>query len=227
MVINHFRNSFQEGNEKQRLSWFYLHLYPYQRAINLLQIRGTCTLRSTSRTLNDPTDHHSSVYIHVCKTLLSTQPFSLSLGFSGEHVALSRRKKTEQIMASSTWVFANKCRALMAAAKSSAAAATPAPANPQAPARAAGILKVHTVSPALAEFLGSPEASRSVAIKKIWEYIKSNNLQVQNLPCTAFINLFHRCCFYAFNLSYRSFSFSLWPSMNIVEQCSVGKTFHT
>lgn len=88
-------------------------------------------------------------------------------------------------MASSARVFGNKCRALMAAAKSAAAstaATATMAAKPKAPARATGILKVQSVSPALAKFLGSPEASRSGAIKKIWEYVKSHNLQVQNSP---------------------------------------------
>ncbi|KAI3453907.1 hypothetical protein Pfo_010570 [Paulownia fortunei] len=81
-------------------------------------------------------------------------------------------------MASSARIFGNKCRALMAAAKSAPA---PAPAKPKAappaPPRATGILKVQPVSPALAKFLGSPEASRSDAVKKIWAYVKSHNLQ--------------------------------------------------
>ncbi|KAL7150566.1 hypothetical protein ABFS83_05G121400 [Erythranthe nasuta] len=81
-------------------------------------------------------------------------------------------------MATSARVFGNKCRALMAAAKSSAAAASSSTAAAaKAPPRATGILKVQSVSPALAKFLGSPEASRSGAIKQIWDYVKSNNLQ--------------------------------------------------
>ncbi|KAL3844398.1 hypothetical protein ACJIZ3_001801 [Penstemon smallii] len=83
----------------------------------------------------------------------------------------------------SSSVFGNRCRALMAAAKSSAAASTASAAKtksvakPKTPARTTGILKVQTVSPALAKFIGSPEASRSGAVKKIWEYVKSKNLQ--------------------------------------------------
>ncbi|OVA13096.1 SWIB/MDM2 domain [Macleaya cordata] len=81
------------------------------------------------------------------------------------------------------------CRVLMAAAKAtatkpssttttsslnpSAAAAPPAPKQ----SRPTGILKVTPVSPALRKFLGVPEVSRTDAVKKIWEYIKSNNLQ--------------------------------------------------
>ncbi|GFP79377.1 upstream activation factor subunit uaf30 [Phtheirospermum japonicum] len=71
-------------------------------------------------------------------------------------------------------IFGNKCRALMAAAKSTPAAAA---AEPKAPSRAAGIQKLQPISPALAKFLGSAEASRTDAVKKVWEYIKSNNLQ--------------------------------------------------
>ncbi|KAK4422445.1 Upstream activation factor subunit spp27 [Sesamum alatum] len=79
-------------------------------------------------------------------------------------------------MASSARVFGNSCRTLMAAAKSSAAS-TAAAEKPKAAGRVTGILKVQPVSPALAKFLGSPEASRSGAVKKIWEYVKSHNLQ--------------------------------------------------
>ncbi|KAL2517314.1 SWIB/MDM2 domain superfamily protein [Abeliophyllum distichum] len=82
-------------------------------------------------------------------------------------------------MASSR-VFGNNCRALMTAAKSAAAStakATTTTTAPKAKSRNAGILKVQNVSPALAEFLGSSEASRSGAVKKIWEYVKSHNLQ--------------------------------------------------
>ncbi|KAK6129886.1 hypothetical protein DH2020_036357 [Rehmannia glutinosa] len=77
-------------------------------------------------------------------------------------------------MALSARIFGNKCRALMAAANS---ASTPATAKPKAPPRATGILKVQPVSPALAKFLGSTQASRSDAVKKIWEYVKAQNLQ--------------------------------------------------
>lgn len=44
--------------------------------------------------------------------------------------------------------------------------------------RSSGITKPYPVSPALRKFLGVPEASRSDAVKKIWEHIKHNNLQV-------------------------------------------------
>ncbi|OWM83261.1 upstream activation factor subunit spp27 [Punica granatum] len=101
------------------------------------------------------------------------------------------------------------CRALLAPAPSSAAAAAKpskvaAPAKPSkaapatavaassaqekpkarkkpsprsTPSRPSGIQKVTPVSPALAEFLKSPEASRSDAVKQIWSYIKLHDLQ--------------------------------------------------
>ncbi|XP_065853035.1 protein TRI1 [Euphorbia lathyris] len=76
------------------------------------------------------------------------------------------------------------CRALLAPAKSSAAASKPtatkaAASKPKSakPARTAGILKPFPVSPALSDFLGTPEASRAGAVKQIWAYIKQNNLQ--------------------------------------------------
>ncbi|XP_022855992.1 upstream activation factor subunit spp27-like [Olea europaea var. sylvestris] len=89
-------------------------------------------------------------------------------------------------------VFGNKCRALMAPAKSAAAStststststfsstpkATKTTTATKAKSGNAGILKVQNVSPALAKFIGSSEASRSGAVKKIWEYVKSHNLQ--------------------------------------------------
>ncbi|XP_059459131.1 protein TRI1-like [Corylus avellana] len=40
-----------------------------------------------------------------------------------------------------------------------------------------GILKSVPISPALQTFMGVPEASRSGAVKQIWSYIKSQNLQ--------------------------------------------------
>lgn len=98
------------------------------------------------------------------------------------------------------------CRALLAPARSSAsiastakpskgstaaAAATSAKEKPKSrtkssasssprktPGRPSGIQKVTPVSPALAEFLNSPEASRSDAVKQIWSYIKLHDLQV-------------------------------------------------
>jgi len=59
----------------------------------------------------------------------------------------------------------------MAAAKSAATyAAAPEKAN-------IGIRKPFPVSPALKKFVGIPEVSRAEAIKKIWDHIKSNQLQ--------------------------------------------------
>ncbi|TYI15291.1 hypothetical protein ES332_A08G176300v1 [Gossypium tomentosum] len=40
-----------------------------------------------------------------------------------------------------------------------------------------GLMRVIPVSPQLAKFLGASEASRTDAIKKIWDYIKLHNLQ--------------------------------------------------
>jgi len=77
------------------------------------------------------------------------------------------------------------------ATKPSAAAAKPKPPSSKKPSkkpplsspeprkltRPTGILKITPVSPALRQFLGAPEASRTDAVKKIWEYIKLHNLQ--------------------------------------------------
>ncbi|KAF5725769.1 SWIB complex BAF60b domain-containing family protein [Tripterygium wilfordii] len=92
------------------------------------------------------------------------------------------------------------CRALLAPARSSAAAATASKASSTASkasstvtgkikakpkpklttptsSKPTGILKVTPVSPALGDFLGSPESSRTEAVKKIWAHIKLHNLQ--------------------------------------------------
>ncbi|XVE90318.1 hypothetical protein DITRI_Ditri20bG0067900 [Diplodiscus trichospermus] len=46
--------------------------------------------------------------------------------------------------------------------------------------RPSGILKPAPVSPALGQFLGAQQASRTEAVKQIWTYIKSQNLQNPN-----------------------------------------------
>ncbi|GMP62431.1 hypothetical protein CsSME_00024542 [Camellia sinensis var. sinensis] len=102
-------------------------------------------------------------------------------------------------MSSSSGVLKG-CRALMAAAKaatpkSSAAKPKPKPKTKPKPkpkpkpkavskssssskmARPTGIFKLAPVSPALHQFLGVPEAARTDAVKKTWDYIKLHNLQ--------------------------------------------------
>ncbi|KAF3641215.1 putative nudix hydrolase 3-like [Capsicum annuum] len=79
-------------------------------------------------------------------------------------------------MASSTRIFGKCCRALMAAAKTTSAATATGTVT-KARGRQNGILKPQPVSPALANFLGTNEASRTDAVKKVWEYIKTHNLQ--------------------------------------------------
>ncbi|CAN8269842.1 unnamed protein product [Cochlearia groenlandica] len=44
-------------------------------------------------------------------------------------------------------------------------------------ARSTGIFKATPVSPALAQFLGTGETTRTQAVKEIWIYIKSHDLQ--------------------------------------------------
>ncbi|KAF3657005.1 putative ABC transporter G family member 14-like isoform X1 [Capsicum annuum] len=83
-------------------------------------------------------------------------------------------------MTSSSRVFGNYCRTLMAAAKSSTEApATAANATSAAAGkgRTRGILKPLPISPALGKFVGASEISRTDAVKKVWDYIKTNNLQ--------------------------------------------------
>ncbi|XP_009396701.3 uncharacterized protein LOC103981684 [Musa acuminata AAA Group] len=62
------------------------------------------------------------------------------------------------------------CRVLMVAAKAEAA-------SPAAEKMQSGFLKPHPISPAMQKFVGASEISRNVAIKKIWEHIKLNQLQ--------------------------------------------------
>ncbi|XWS57942.1 hypothetical protein CRYUN_Cryun09bG0216300 [Craigia yunnanensis] len=53
-------------------------------------------------------------------------------------------------------------------------------AAPRTMIRPAGIFKLTPVSPALGQFLGAEKASRPEAVKLIWIYIKSQNLQNPN-----------------------------------------------
>jgi hypothetical protein len=62
--------------------------------------------------------------------------------------------------------------AVRAAAKAPAAAAAPKK------KRATGITMPRPVSPALQAFVGAAEVPRTEAIKRLWAYIKQNNLQV-------------------------------------------------
>ncbi|CAL9235651.1 unnamed protein product [Arabidopsis halleri] len=71
-------------------------------------------------------------------------------------------------MATVSRVF-GACRVLMAKAASSSGAKNGR--------QGTGILKVVPVSKPLATFIGENEVSRTTAVKKIWEYIKLNNLQ--------------------------------------------------
>ncbi|KAG2676473.1 hypothetical protein I3843_12G053900 [Carya illinoinensis] len=71
-------------------------------------------------------------------------------------------------------------RTLMAPAKT----ATTSTAKPKKPSTTttgrsnAGLQKVVPISPQLGKFLGgSSESSRTLAIKKVWEYVKLHNLQ--------------------------------------------------
>ena len=78
-------------------------------------------------------------------------------------------------------VFGACSRVLMAAAKSatSGRATTAKTVSPKNRPNV-GIQKVVPVSSQLGNFLGTSEASRTGAIKKIWEHIKLHNLQVSH-----------------------------------------------
>ncbi|KAF7829103.1 upstream activation factor subunit UAF30 [Senna tora] len=75
-------------------------------------------------------------------------------------------------------VFGAYSRALMAAAKGAASGPATAVKTASSKSRAnTGFQKLVPVSPQLGKFLGSSQASRSDAIKKVWDYIKLHNLQ--------------------------------------------------
>lgn len=66
--------------------------------------------------------------------------------------------------------FLGGCKALMEASKASANATK---------SGGSGLTKLVPISPQLGKFLGGVhEASRSLVVKKVWEYIKLHNLQV-------------------------------------------------
>lgn len=100
--------------------------------------------------------------------------------------------------------------ALMAAAK---VAAKKAPASGGAAAKttvkktvsnrgSGGIQKVVPVSSELGKFIGAPEVSRTDAVKRVWEYIKLQNLQVfLSFPLNAAISL----CDLRFSFSFSRF----------------------
>ncbi|KNA23121.1 hypothetical protein SOVF_027610 [Spinacia oleracea] len=77
-----------------------------------------------------------------------------------------------------------KCRALLAAAKTSTidSSATKTAKRSKKPAASdsgapKGILKPVPVSPTLRDFIGAPEAPRTEVVKKVWAYIKLHDLQ--------------------------------------------------
>lgn len=70
------------------------------------------------------------------------------------------------------------CRALMAAAKAGAKSAAKATASLAAKPKNTALMKPLPVSPALQKFVGAPEISRPEALKKTWDHIKANQLQV-------------------------------------------------
>lgn len=87
-----------------------------------------------------------------------------------------------------------RCRALMAAVKSTSSSSAKKASVSASPAKEArpkvGLLKVVSVSPQLGKFLGATEASRSDAVKKVWEHIKLHNLQVPLSLLLCFLFLF-------------------------------------
>lgn len=69
--------------------------------------------------------------------------------------------------------------AIQSPKKSAAKTATEAP--KKAPVKAkAGLMAPVTVSPVLAKVIGTEPSSRPEIVKKMWDYIKQNNLQDKN-----------------------------------------------
>lgn len=89
-------------------------------------------------------------------------------------------------MATVSRVF-GACRVLMTKAASS-------PAGVSSGREGKGILKVLPVSQPLAKFIGADEAARTTAVKKIWEHIKLNNLQVRVLFFLFFLEFLGHLC---------------------------------
>jgi len=74
---------------------------------------------------------------------------------------------------------ASKSSAKKKPVPSGGAAAKAAVKKPAAPRTTnSGIQKVVPVSSELGDFLGAPQVSRTDAVKKVWAYIKLQNLQV-------------------------------------------------
>jgi len=72
---------------------------------------------------------------------------------------------------------AAKKAAKKAVAKPAKKAAKKAPAKKSARKPSAGLLKPYTPSAALGEIIGNKAMPRSEVVKKLWVYIKANNLQ--------------------------------------------------
>ncbi|OMP02206.1 hypothetical protein COLO4_11280 [Corchorus olitorius] len=64
-----------------------------------------------------------------------------------------------------------KCRLLIAATKTSSASFASSALN------GGGLQRAVPISPQLGKFLGASQASRTGALKKVWDYIKLHNLQ--------------------------------------------------
>lgn len=91
---------------------------------------------------------------------------------------VSTSRSISTVTAGSTKKTAAKTKAkAKAKPKPKAKSESPAKKTP----RSTGLFKVTPVSPVLAQFLGTGETTRTDAIKGIWTYIKSHDLQVHNL----------------------------------------------
>ncbi|KAK6773840.1 hypothetical protein RDI58_029079 [Solanum bulbocastanum] len=91
-------------------------------------------------------------------------------------------------MVSSSRVFGIYCRTLMVVAKTSTRKTSPATTTTTAgKGRCKGILKPQPISPALQKFVGTFEISRTDVVKKIWDFIKTINLQV-HFSCPLYVN---------------------------------------
>lgn len=109
----------------------------------------------------------------------ATKPSPSSSSSAGT-AAAAPKKKPPAATATNAAGAAAACRSksTTAAAKSKANAKPKRVKQPRAPPSPnSGAFKLIPVSPALNDFLGVSESSRSDAVKKVWDHIKLHNLQ--------------------------------------------------
>ncbi|KAL0547924.1 hypothetical protein IC582_012363 [Cucumis melo] len=103
----------------------------------------------------------------ACRTLLAPSKSSATVPATAPKSKTTTKPKTKL----------PKVKTPPSSVAAAGVAATPEPKIKKGTSRPSGILKVTQVSPALSNFLGVSEASRTDAVTQIWSYIKLHNLQ--------------------------------------------------